>query len=209
MRHSLVALVSLFAFSLLAHADTFETFTLSAVTGFGYLIFPQPSRSATQLFLSGTVTLDLDFNIYTGQGERASVANFSYTDGINTVAFTGTNYTDSTGYPGATEVKLTFAATEPDGTMPLVDLELPTLRSGLLYGYDGGLCTEVTPCSDMFGPANEISSVRVYTPDDNSSQFYNIASGSLTPVVTPEPSSIALLGTGLLGVAALVCKRFS
>ena len=36
-----------------------------------------------------------------------------------------------------------------------------------------------------------------------------IYEGSITPVVTPEPSGVALLGTGLLGVVGTMRKRFN
>lgn len=67
-----------------------------------------------------------------------------------------------------------------------------------LAGYNGSVvCTE-TLGSGCFA---------------SSTLLFPAISGSLTPLastsVTPEPSSIALLGTGMLGVAGVVCKRLA
>lgn len=67
-----------------------------------------------------------------------------------------------------------------------------------LVGYNGSVV-----CTESLGPDCFSSSTLIFPA----------ISGSLTPLasttVTPEPSSIALLGTGMLGIAGLVRKRIA
>lgn len=74
-----------------------------------------------------------------------------------------------------------------------------------LAGFAGGLCTGDEPCGnppDGSLVQGEVGGVG-YT--------YEIDSGTLTPAIaaTPEPSSIALLGTGLLAAATLARRKLA
>jgi hypothetical protein len=71
------------------------------------------------------------------------------------------------------------------------------LATGSLVGYTGGGFEWAANAER--GPSTHI-------------QMTYLTSGDLepeAPSVTPEPSSIALLGTGLLGIAGLVRRRFA
>jgi hypothetical protein len=78
----------------------------------------------------------------------------------------------------------------------------PDINTTSLAGFDGSLlCSSNSLCS---GDA----SIAGY-PDASGT---TLTSGSITPQtssVTPEPSSIALLATGMLGVAGALRKRFA
>jgi len=77
-------------------------------------------------------------------------------------------------------------------TFPFVGLDIPV---STLVGYAGGsICTVGSPC-----PGGGVSEAASGNP---SSEF---TSGSLTAV--PEPASVALVGSALLGLAAWRRRR--
>lgn len=84
---------------------------------------------------------------------------------------------------------------------PSLDLliDVPTLA-----GYNGSLLC--TAC------AGNVATEVTYDGFNFNTTSFDLTSGSVVPQtisVTPEPSSILLLGTGLLGIAGVVHKRFA
>lgn len=69
-----------------------------------------------------------------------------------------------------------------------------------LVGFSGGLlCSTENPCGD--GTSAYLTASGIGDLD--------LQSGTVVPAATPEPSSFLLLGTGLLGIAGMMRKRFA
>jgi len=85
-----------------------------------------------------------------------------------------------------------------------------TLNTSTLVGYTGGdLCSLSVTCNmpgQTYGPTSTAGMYRsVFTLNDGG--LYAISSVETSP--TPEPSSLALLGTGALGVMGVIRRRIA
>jgi hypothetical protein len=184
--HFLLVTATLLSASLMARADSFTTFTL--VSTF-------EGSSGT---IDGTLTFDTTTNLFT-QGDIVASGFSNPAD--NGVLLNGplTGPNDGQGVVG---VNSSFQV-DAETFAGAFALFLPT---DSLAGYTGGsICTQsaAAHCGDptLF--------------ETGTGQTFEAATGSLTevtvappPAVTPEPTGIALLGTGLLGLAGVVRRRF-
>jgi PEP-CTERM motif len=177
MRIQSVLAAAILATSLIAHADTLSTFDLNATTVSG--------GSA-----SGTVILDAT----TGQFTLADI----------TVMTQGAQFLFN-GVPAPNQVSsfgtVTFLQ---DSLNDRFYLSLPV--SSLIGYTGGGLCSVLLHCGNSMVSVPSAFSANMTGPF--SSDF--VEAGALTlasSAPTPEPSSIALLATGLLGAVQLTRRH--
>jgi hypothetical protein len=130
--------------------------------------------------LSGTITLDSTTGVVTAGDVKASSPD--------SLSFGSAIYQDCTSYGGDCLLGLYSSSSFP---------ALVLVFDGSTYvGYDGGaLGSESEPANGVF------SDVEFSTGSDI------LIQGALTP--TPEPSSFALLGTGVLGFVGVVRRKIS
>jgi hypothetical protein len=128
---------------------------------------------------SGTVSIDTTTGTYTG-------FNFTFVDGAEQVLFQTLDFQDT--FNGDTQTF--FDSYTAAGDVLLFDLPGATLA-----GYTGSpMCTVSTACNGDYG--------YVALAGQGADVF---DTGSLVP--TPEPSGVALLGAGMLGILGVAGRR--
>lgn len=132
-----------------------------------------------------------------------SIAGYLNTDPLQKTSVTGmTTLNIFTPNPSVLSIYLNFA----NGTS----------QNGIgTKGQDGGHTVYVGASNDMFNFTDDLHN---YTPTGGTFNLQDVSgnyvgavfNGTLTPISpTPEPSSLALLATGLVGAAGVLRKRLA
>jgi hypothetical protein len=97
-----------------------------------------------------------------------------------------------------------FLDGDPDSGLP------PTVTLGTYAGIDYTNCpisASIKPFRSGLSPTMAFLQMPSITVDCNAPVSLNVAGPSTSSSVTPEPSSLALLATGTLGVAGVIRRR--
>lgn len=146
--------------------------------------------------LTGTVTIDTSTYLVTA-------ANILFNDAaVGNPLFT--NIGSPAAYNGLGQDYISGPSDSPLNYGGQIALYYNTANIGT---GDLNLCLAIGPCGTQ---SNEASYVQAYVSNGQGGPF-NITGGSLDPVqsAAPEPSTLFLLGTGILGLAGLASRKLT
>jgi hypothetical protein len=186
MRFKLLVAGSAFlSISLAAHADTSTfDFTYSSTSG------DVTGESATG---SGSFIVNYDPGFRTG-----TLSAFSFTDTIDSSLGDSTfSYTGPNAATGA--IVLTLGG----------DIAIATITTERNFGTDAGFGPVEFVLQDIGGTITGSTSAGTIAPDSLAGNTTGGGTVTLVGMTAPEPSSFVLLGTGLLGLAGMMKRRFA
>ena len=189
--YSFVAAAALLSASLAAHANTIDFNTLPGNNGDSFASYTEAGflvQNSAGQYLVGKIYGNPVPSLFSGYDETGASASITITAvGGGAFSFLSADLASDGG-------NSTYAFSGSFNGVPIFPLQTGTV-------VDGGFRT-----FNSTSPSVQLTSLTI-TENGRDYNVDNIVVNPSATAVTPEPSSIALLGTGLLGVAGMLRKR--